>query len=60
MEVVGIIVIVIIALLLFSFLGWGLKIFGSVFEFLGKGCSTSFGCLFWVLVAIVFLIGLAA
>ena len=60
MEVVGIIVIVIIALLLFSFLGWGLKIFGWVFEFLGKGCSTSFGCLFWVLVAIVFLIGLAA
>ena len=60
MEVVGIIVIVIIALLLFSFLGWGLKIFGRVFEFLGKGCSTSFGCLFWVLVAIVFLIGLAA
>lgn len=60
MEVVAIIVIVIIALLLFSILGWGLKIFGRVFEFLGKGCSTSFGCLFWVLVAIVFLIGLAA
>jgi hypothetical protein len=39
-------------------LGWGLKALGWVFEFLQEGCSTSFGCLFWVLVAIVLLLGM--
>ena len=58
MEVVGIIVLIILAFVCFGLLGWVLKAFGYVFDFLQEGCSTSFGCLFWVLVAIVLLLGM--
>jgi hypothetical protein len=58
MEVVGIIVLVILAFVFLGLLGWGLKALGWVFEFLQEGCSTSFGCLFWGLVAIGLLLGL--
>ena len=58
MEVIGIIVLIILALVFFGLLGWVLKTFGWVFDFLMEGCSTSFGCLFWVLVAIVLLLGM--
>ena len=59
MEVVGIIVLIILAFVFLGLLGWGLKALGWVFEFLQEGCFTSFGCLFWVFVAILILIGLA-
>ena len=59
MEVVGIILLLIFAFVFLGLLGWGLKALGWVFEFLQEGCSTSFGCLFWLLVAIAILIGLA-
>ena len=49
MEILGIIAIIIIGLLAFSLLGWGLKIVGWIFDFLGEGCSTSWGCLIWVI-----------
>ena len=58
MEIVGIIVLVILAFVFLGLLGWVLKAFGWVFDFLMEGCSTSFGCLFWVLVAIVLLLGM--
>ena len=53
MEILGIIAIIIIGLLAFSLLGWGLKIVGWIFEFLGEGCSTSWGCLIWVIAIII-------
>ena len=59
MEVIGIILLLILAFVFLGLLGWGLKALGWVFEFLKEGCSTSFGCLFWVFVAILILIGLA-
>jgi hypothetical protein len=59
MEVIGIIFLLILAFVFFGLAGWVLKALGWVFEFLKEGCSTSFGCLFWVLVAILILIGLA-
>lgn len=53
MEILGIIAIIIIGLLAFSLLGWGLKIVGWIFEFLGEGCSTSWGCLIWIIAIII-------
>ena len=58
MEVVGIILLLIFAFVFLGLLGWGLKALGWVFEFLQECGSTSFGCLFWVLVAIVLLLGM--
>ena len=53
MEILGIIAIIIIGLLAFSLLGWGLKIVGWIFDFLGEGCSTSWGCLIWIIAIII-------
>ena len=53
MEIIGIIAIVIIGLLAFSFLGWGLKLFELIFDILGEGCSTSWGCLIWIIAIFV-------
>ena len=58
METIGIIAIVIIGLLVLSLLGWGIKLGGYAFDFLGEGCSSSFGCLFWVIAILVLLLGL--
>ena len=57
--VIGIIILLIVCFVAFGLLGWGLNALGVVFDFLQKGCSTSFGCLFWVFVANLILIGLA-
>ena len=59
MEIIGVIVLVILAFVFFGLLGWVLKVFGWVFDFLQEGCSTSFGCLFWVFIILFLLIGLA-
>ena len=53
MEILGIIAIIIIGLLAFSLLGWGLKIVGWIFVFLGEGCSTSWGCLIWIIAIVI-------
>ena len=59
MEIVGIIVLLIIAFIVLGLLGWGLKVLELVFEFLWEGCANSIGCLLWVFIAIVMLLGLA-
>jgi len=59
MEAIGIILLLILAFVFFGLAGWVLKALGWVFDFLWEGCSTSIGCLFWVFVAILILIGLA-
>jgi hypothetical protein len=53
MEIVGIIALVIVILLAFSLLGWGLKILGWIFDFLSEGCSTSWRCLIWILAIVI-------
>ena len=60
MEVVGIIILLIILFVVFGLLGWVLKLGGFVFDFLKEGCSSSLGCLVWVVIAIILLLGLAA
>ena len=60
MEAIGIILLLIFAFVFLGLLGWGLKALGWVFEFIQEGCSTSFGCLFWVFIAFVLLLGLLA
>ena len=62
MEIVLVILGVLGALLLFvafGLLGWVLKGLGVVFDFLWDGCSTSMGCLFWVVIGILVLVSLA-
>ena len=59
LSVIGIRILLIVCFVAFGLLGWGLKALRWVFEFLQEGCSTSFGCLFWVFVANLILIGLA-
>ena len=58
MEIVGIILLIILAFVFFGLAGWVLKALGVVFDFLQEGCSASFGCLFWVFMAIVLLLGM--
>ena len=53
LGIIGIIILCIILFVLFGLLGWGLKIFGWIIEFLGEGCSTSFGCLIWIMAIII-------
>lgn len=53
MEIVGIIAIILLGLLIFSLLGWGLKVLGWIFDFLSEGCSTSWGCLIWIIAIVV-------
>ena len=60
LSVIGIRILLIVCFVAFGLLGWGLKALGWVFEFLQEGCSTSFGCLFWVFIILFPLIGLAA
>jgi len=59
LSVIGIIVLLVVCFVILGLLGWGLKAFSWVFDFLKEGCSTSFGCLFWVFIIIFLLIGLA-
>lgn len=58
MAIVGVIFIGIIAFVVLGLLGWVLKAFGFVFDFLWEGCTTSFGCLFWVVVVFFVLMAL--
>lgn len=60
LSVIGIIILLIVCFVAFGLLGWVLKALGVVFDFLQEGCSTSFGCLFWVFIILFPLIGLAA
>lgn len=55
MEIIGLIAIIIILVLVFSALGWGLKISEWILKFIGEGCSTSWGCFIWILAIIIFI-----
>ena len=55
MEIVLLIIIGLFCFVFFGLLGWVLKGFGLIFDFLMEGCSTTLGCLFWAIV-IMFLL----
>lgn len=59
MEAIGILLLLILAFVFLGLLGWGLKALGWVFEFLWEGCTTSFGCLFWVVIILLFIVAMA-
>ena len=59
MEAIGIILLLIIAFIVLGLLGWGLKGIGVIFDFLWEGCTTSFGCLFWVVIILLFIVAMA-
>ncbi|MCR5131471.1 MAG: hypothetical protein K6C10_08450 [Prevotella sp.] len=53
MDIIGIIVLAIIGLLVLSLVGWGMKILGWIIDLLGEGCSTSWGCLIWIIAIVI-------
>lgn len=60
MEIIG---IIILAFIVFVFLGIGgliIKAFGYIFDILMDGCTESFGCLIWVVLILIILLGLGA
>jgi len=60
MEAIGIIILAIFAFICLGILGWIFKALGYVFEFLLDGCMEGIGCLVWVFIIIVILLGLGA
>lgn len=61
MEILAVIgIIALIALIFFGggILGWILQAVGYVFEKLFEGCQTTFGCLFFVVVFGLLLLGM--
>ena len=58
MAVIGIIFLLIMAFIVLGLLGWGLKGVGVIFDFLWEGCTTSFGCLFWVSIILLFIVAM--
>lgn len=59
MEVIGILFLGLLLFVLLGIGGWIIKLFGYIFEFLFNGILKSIGCLFWVIIIIVILIGLS-
>lgn len=59
MAVIGIIILLIIAFIVLGLLGWGLKAIGVIFDFLWEGCTTSIGCIFWVIIILLFIVAMA-
>ena len=57
--VIGILLVILIVFIGGGLLGWVLKGLGVVFDFLWDGCSTSMGCLFWVVVGFLLRASLA-
>lgn len=60
MEIIGIILLAFIAFVFLGLAGWIIKALGYVFEFLVDGCFESFGCLIWVVIIVIILLGLGA
>lgn len=58
MEIVGIVILGIVAFILFGIGGWILKFLGYILEFLFDGLLNSIGCLFWVIVIILIIVNL--
>ena len=58
MEIVGIVILGIIAFILLGIGGWILKLLGYILEFLFDGFLNSIGCLFWVIVIILIIVNL--
>ena len=58
MEIVLAILGIGVLFVIFGLAGWVLKGLGVVFDFLWEGCTTSLGCIFWVVFAIFVLMAL--
>lgn len=58
MEIVGIIFLGILIFIILGIGGWFIELFGYIFDFLLEGVFKSIGCLFWLIIIIVILIGI--
>lgn len=57
LVILGIILIITLLFIGGGLFGWLLEIVNVIFDLLWKGCGSTMGCLFWVFVGFVLLIG---
>lgn len=58
MEILLLLFLLVILFVGGGLFGWLLKGIEVIFSFLGKGCGNTMGCLFWVFIGFVLLVGL--
>lgn len=58
MEILGIILLCVLAFIILGIGGWILKIVEYIFDFLFEGITNSLGCLFWILIIVILILGL--
>jgi len=60
MGLIGIVILIIIGFVVLGVGGWILEILRYVVNFLWEGFFKSLGCLFWVIIILVFLMSLGS
>ena len=58
LTIIGLIILGIFGFCLLGVLGWIIKLFGYIFDFLLEGFFKSLGCLFWVAIIIIILMAM--
>ncbi len=58
LVIIGIIVVILVVFTGGGILGWILKGIGEIINLLAEGWSNIFGCLFWIFVVLLILVGL--
>ncbi len=58
LAIIGFIVVILIIFTGGGILGWILKGIGEIINLLAEGWSNIFGCLFWIFVVLLILVGL--
>ena len=56
--IIGILLLIALMFVGGGLLGWLLKCIELIFDFLAEGCGNIMGCLFWVFIGFVLLIGI--
>ena len=60
LGIIGIIALIVIIYVIGGLLGWGLKGIGEIFSFLGKGWSSCFSIILWIIAIFITLAVLAS
>ena len=58
LVIIGFVVVILVVFTGGGILGWVLKGIGEIFNLLAEGWSNIFGCLFWIFVVLLILVGL--
>ena len=58
LTIIGVVVLIGLLFVGGGLLGWLIKGFEILFSFMSEGCNHTLGCLFWVFVILLVLVGL--